>query len=450
MAETKTQHLIELKASNFKRLSAVRIVADPKNPNGVIVLTGENAAGKSSVLDAITAALLGERYAPDKPIKTGASKAKILLRTEDFVVKRTFTEAGGTLRVEDREGRSFSTPQKLLDKLCSVVGFDPLSFARMPAKEQLAELLRICPIELDLDANTAATKQAYDQRRDLNKKVKDIEGALGAFPPIDPTLPDVEVDICALAEEAAKLTAKTHEYERVTTSLQAAEQNLANLEEKMAAFRKEIDVLAINKTKWVDHIAKLKAVPDQTQEYVAEAVRLQEQMRTAKMRNDLIAKQIRRKKGEAMWAETQDLARAANKQISDLAEQRQQALKMAKFPVDGLSISDEGEVVLNGVPFSQASTAEQIKVGIALAAAGNPKLKLAFVRDGSLLDAKSMNALAEISAQHGLQVLIERVDDKTAGAIEIVDGATTGATEEPDDEPVSDKKSGKGTKGEMF
>ena len=449
MAETQPQHLIELKASNFKRLSAVRIAADPKNPNGVIVLTGENAAGKSSVLDAITAALLGERYAPDKPIKAGAAKAKIILKTEDFVVTRTFTESGGTLKVEDREGRSFTTPQKLLDKLCSVVGFDPMSFARMKPKEQVEELLRICPISLDLDANAAASKQAYEQRRELNKKVKDIEGALAAFPPIDPTLPDTEVVISALAEEVTKISEKRREYERVATGIQAAEQNLARADEKLVAMRKEIEALEANKTKWQEHLEKLKAVPDKTAEYDAECKRLQEQMRTAEMRNDLIRKQIRRKNGEAMWAETQDLARAANKQIGDLAEKRQQALKMAKFPVDGLSISDEGEVVFKDVPFSQASTAEQIKVGVALAAASNPKLKLAFVRDGSLLDAKSMKALAEISAQHGLQVLIERVDDKTPGAVEIVDGATVGATEDTEEEPVT-RKSSKSAKGDLF
>jgi hypothetical protein len=172
-------------------------------------------------------------------------------------------------------------------------------------------------------------------------------------------------------------------------------------------------------------------------------------MRTADLRNELIRKQISRKKGEAVLVERQNIQCAVDKKIAVLVEQRKTALKKAKFPVAGLSIGDEGDVVFNGVPFSQASTAEQIKVGVALAASSNPKLKLAFVRDGSLLDAKSMTALAEISAQHGLQVLIERVDDKTAGAVEIVDGATAGATEEVEEEPVV-KGGPKSLKGDLF
>ena len=449
MAETRAQHLIELKASNFKRLSAVRIAVDPANPQGVIVLTGENAAGKSSVLDAITAALLGERYAPDKPIKAGTKKAKILLKTEDFVVTRTFTEAGGTLKVEDREGRSFSTPQKLLDKLCSVVGFDPLSFARMKPKEQAEELLRICPIELDLAANTAEHKAAYEERREINRIVKETEAKLATLPAIDPELPDAEVVISALAEEYKKVADKINEYEKTQNGISAAEQNIANFDGKLAALKSEIEKIEAGKAKWEEHLAKLKLVPNKTAEYEAEAKRLQEQMRTADLRNELIRKQISRKKGEAVLVERQGIQCAVDKKIAVLVEQRKTALKKAKFPVAGLSIGDEGDVVFNGVPFSQASTAEQIKVGVALAASSNPKLKLAFVRDGSLLDAKSMTALAEISAQHGLQVLIERVDDKTAGAVEIVDGATAGATEEVEEEPVA-KGGPKSLKGDLF
>jgi hypothetical protein len=45
--------------------------------------------------------------------------------------------------------------------------------------------------------------------------------------------------------------------------------------------------------------------------------------------------------------------------------------------------------------------------------------------------------------------LIERVDDKTAGAVEIVDGATAGATEEVEEEPVV-KGGPKSLKGDLF
>lgn len=60
--------LISLEAENFKRLKAVRI--EP-NGNGITVISGNNANGKSSVLDAIQAAIGGKRATPEKPIRDG-------------------------------------------------------------------------------------------------------------------------------------------------------------------------------------------------------------------------------------------------------------------------------------------------------------------------------------------------------------------------------------------
>ena len=51
--------ILQLQASNVKRLRAVNIRPDGQ----VVVLGGKNGAGKSSVLDAITYALAGERAA---------------------------------------------------------------------------------------------------------------------------------------------------------------------------------------------------------------------------------------------------------------------------------------------------------------------------------------------------------------------------------------------------
>lgn len=61
--------IINLKAENFKKLEAVDITPE----GSTVVLTGANAQGKSSVLDAIWAAFSG-RFAKSvkKPIKDGS------------------------------------------------------------------------------------------------------------------------------------------------------------------------------------------------------------------------------------------------------------------------------------------------------------------------------------------------------------------------------------------
>ncbi|NGZ99664.1 hypothetical protein G5V59_02720 [Nocardioides sp. W3-2-3] len=48
------------------------------------------------------------------------------------------------------------------------------------------------------------------------------------------------------------------------------------------------------------------------------------------------------------------------------------ALAKATFPVDGLGFDDDG-VTYQGVPFAQASSAEQIRVSLAMAMSLNPQ-----------------------------------------------------------------------------
>jgi hypothetical protein len=63
-----------------------------------------------------------------------------------------------------------------------------------------------------------------------------------------------------------------------------------------------------------------------------------------------------------------------NTEIAALDAQKESLLTSAKFPVDGLGISDDG-VTFNGVPFVQASTAEQLRVSVAIGLALHPKLE---------------------------------------------------------------------------
>jgi hypothetical protein len=92
------------------------------------------------------------------------------------------------------------------------------------------------------------------------------------------------------------------------------------------------------------------------------------------------------------------------------------------MPIEGLALNEEG-VTFNDLPFSQCSSAEQLRISVAMGLALNPKLKVLLIRDGSLLDEESMKALAEQAAAADAQVWLERVGDKDKCAVIIEDGA---------------------------
>jgi hypothetical protein len=104
-----------------------------------------------------------------------------------------------------------------------------------------------------------------------------------------------------------------------------------------------------------------------------------------------------------------------------------QRLADAKFPVDGLSVTDTG-VTWQGLPFEQASTAIRTRVSAAIGFALNPKLKILLVRNGNDLDGKNLQLLADIAKEHGGQVWIERIAGGNGlQTVVIEDGAVKGA-----------------------
>ena len=63
----------------------------------------------------------------------------------------------------------------------------------------------------------------------------------------------------------------------------------------------------------------------------------------------------------------------------------------------------------------------------AIAMAADPKIRVMLVRDGSLLDQRSMGILAEMIAENDYQLWIELLEDGGKTGIILEDGAIAGA-----------------------
>jgi predicted ABC-type transport system involved in lysophospholipase L1 biosynthesis ATPase subunit len=94
----------------------------------------------------------------------------------------------------------------------------------------------------------------------------------------------------------------------------------------------------------------------------------------------------------------------------------------AKFPLEGLGFGN-GAVVYKEIPLSQASSAEQLRVSMAMAMALNPKVRVIRITDGSLLDSSSMKVIDEMANAQDFQIWCEIVDESGKVGIVIEDGA---------------------------
>src|SRR5690242_20109026 len=106
----KATKIVRLEASNVKRLRAVAIEPD----GSLVVVSGRNGQGKSSVLDAIWMALGGKKAFPRRPVREGAEEATIRLELDELVVERRIKPTGDTtLAVSSRDGARYNSPQAL-------------------------------------------------------------------------------------------------------------------------------------------------------------------------------------------------------------------------------------------------------------------------------------------------------------------------------------------------
>lgn len=111
--------------------------------------------------------------------------------------------------------------------------------------------------------------------------------------------------------------------------------------------------------------------------------------------------------------------------MEDLVAKKQELLAAAKYPVAGLGFNEDG-VAFNDLPLSQASSAQQLRISVAIAAAMNPKLRVMLVRDGSLLDDANLALLKELCVSFDLQCWVERVGHGAECSVIIADGEVEG------------------------
>jgi hypothetical protein len=111
-----------------------------------------------------------------------------------------------------------------------------------------------------------------------------------------------------------------------------------------------------------------------------------------------------------------------NKAMEDIQEEKRILLESADFPVDNMIIEGD-KVYVGSVPFSNLNTAEKIKVATFVAIAQNPQLKMIIIRNGSMLDTKSMKIVEEVANSKGYQIIVEKVsEDAEQDSIHIVEG----------------------------
>lgn len=432
---------------DFKRIKDVKLAPDADR--AIVLIGGKNGQGKSSTLDALTAAFGGKKALPVDPVRHGADSAEIVVELDggELTVTRIISADGEShLEVRDRMGAR-KAPQALLDGLISGRFLDPLAFLALPAKEQRAELMKLIEGADRIAGLNEKRERAFSKRTEVGRDLTRAKGELDRLPVVDPGTP---IDVAELTAESKRLAELQRAgdglgrvYEQCQDETSHAKAHLASINAERSKVEAEIErlksrlvELGAQSAEWAEDIKECEAKEAETKAKLDAAAAKWTELQPRRDQLDADLARADKHNGEvySRRAHMERRAEAAatveklDKEVGDLTkviatidQRKAEILGAAKLPIEGLSIDDEG-ITLNGVPFGQASGAERLRVALGLAIAAAPKLGDVWVRDGALLDEESLELVAQQATAAGKRCWIERVGTRDPGVIVIQDG----------------------------
>ena len=403
-----------LSISNFKGIETLAVTLPP-----VALITGDNGAGKSSLLGSISYAY-DSGHDPDV-IRTGSEAAEVTITHDDGsqVRVRASRKSNETTRGYKAPGAArFVWNRKEIDRIARAVSYDPLAFLEKTEKEQLATILDIMPIKVEeselkaaigeaspeataaqarpdangLDTIRAIEKAIYDARRDRNvaadtqeKHAAQLEAAIGPAAPdgqkwdgeaarlrseIQALQSDMDRQIKELGSELQALRDREATTERTesdaaekeyTDAVAAAERRRAD--RKAAAKKKSTDAVEHGRTIANAEAGKIKAEIGPKVEALAVQCATAEERARAEIRSDATRKDAAVARQHA--AADRDRSKVLTAALERLGALRE--LVGSRLKIKGIRIEDGRILDIKGVPFPSWNEEAQIIFALKIA-----------------------------------------------------------------------------------
>ncbi len=419
---------VRLLGFSVENLGCVRLFnLEPSGSSRTIELHGSNGVGKSTVLDAFTWALVGDRALPEAPVRKGAEKGTVVVQTDKYTIRRTVTPKGTTsLKLTDANGASVARPQETLEAVWSDMAPDPMKFMDLAPGPQGRIIAKAIGLTDMLDAIAARHKAAYEARTLANRDRDQQAAVLAGFGPASPgpteeTSAQAIIDELAEAEEEVRSNAG---FRKLLEGAQARRPALLEMVAKLKAALADAETKLAHCDAWLaSEGPKIEALVD------PDTAAIRSRLQTIEADNALARRRRERATAKARSEAAEKAALAADRLVEDIDEERRKALAAAKMPVPGMTIDEHGDVTVNGLPLSKLETSAKIKLGVKIVLATKPRLPIVLIQRGESLDATSMEVLRESLEEadgYALIEVVERSWDPTQGIV-IVQGENGGA-----------------------
>lgn len=423
---------LSLEIENFKNIEKYVIDIGGKS----LLIIGKNGSGKSSFIQAMTSAM-DAKTVPSEPIKKGEERATVKHRIggmvngqyEEYTLDIFFTPKNktGRLVVYNSKGEAIKSPATFVKGLIGNVSFDVTKWLNDSKAKKLETIKALTGCGKDIDlinidivklkADMKYKKDRYEQLEGAlqNHEFSEDEKELYSKPePLEP----IQAQFNAVLESQQKYDAFANKVEgarkdvqglrvsneRITSEVAELEQKILSLKNTLNTNIAQITSMTIN-IDMGDHWLKTNPRPnlDAVNAKMAMAVQHNEKHNRITMLGSqhMEILQLKRDAGNAKGEiDTKEAARA-------------EIIAKSQLPIPGLTFSED-ELFIDNLPLQegQQNTQKLFDVGVEVAIALNPNLKVIFLHAASLFDKEQLKIIIDKIESRGYQAIAEIVDDE--------------------------------------
>ena len=395
-----------LEFENVKRIKAVQL-APAKN--GLTVIGGDNAQGKTSVLDAIAWALGGNKFKPSSPMREGSVVEPHLKVTLDngIVVERSGKNS--SLKVIDPMGNKGG--QALLDGFIESFALDLPKFMNQNSKEKADTLLNIIGVGDKLYELEQQEQTLYNRRTEIGR-IADQKEKFAKEMPVYTNVPDEPVSASELIQSQQEIMAKNAEnlrkrqqHDYYKSQLEVAETALKQAQERYDAALNNFRLASVDIDTLVDQSTEELEKNIADVEEINKKVRANADRQTAEVEADGYRKQYDGLTGE----------------IEDVRREKRELLQGADLPLEGLTV-EGGELIYKGQKWDCMSGAEQLIVATSIVRKLNPECGFVLLDKLEQMDGNTLEKFGSWLESENLQAIATRVSKGDECSIIIEDG----------------------------
>jgi hypothetical protein len=423
--------LDSLSLENFKNL--VKHIIEIGGESLMII--GRNGAGKSSLIQAIMSPL-DTKEIPTEPIKNGEDRSRIQVtlagqiggQPKKYFLDLHFTpgKKSGRLVVTNENGETIPNAKSFVKGLIGNVSFDPTKWLNETPAAKLKMLKQVTKCEQQIDeviSQVVEKKATYKAKKERAEELESVLKNHG-YTQDQVNLYSTPIDIAPIEHELSTVGTNMETYQYVENGINTAKTNMANADLAIIAANKEIERL---NGLIAEQRVKIKEETDKHTKAKENAEKGQMWMNGVEKPNvEVITKKLTDANAHNQHHEVlknhekQSLEVLKTKQDMDTVQTEIEGLQKrvsdiiakSQLQIKGLSFSED-QIFIDGLPLDrgQINTARLIDIGIDVAMALNPTLKVMFLHDASLFDKQSLHNIIKKIEKRGYQVIAEVVTD---------------------------------------